>query len=92
MSEDKTVRGSNIAQDDHFHLREYGDAFGFTLPADTKLLAPKEKPKLCIYCNAPWTERMETIYIESGYCESCYDSEATNVIVCDKCNRIVYAK
>lgn len=93
MADKKTVRGTKITEQDHFHNSDYDDAFDFAYgdirPAPQ---VPTPAPKLCIYCNKPWTPRMEQIYLEFGYCESCFDSERVDVIVCDSCNRIVYAK
>ena len=51
---------------------------------------------LCIWCNAPWTARMETDldYMSSG-CDSCGfggSAQITMKIYCTNCSRLVYSK
>lgn len=89
----KKIRGTSIKEEDTFHSSDYDDAWDFIAPANPGISYPSiEKPKKCVYCSSDWTPRMETIYIESGYCESCWDSESCHVVICDNCNKIVYAK
>ena len=72
------------------HNREYDNA-DIDDPWDIPE-PPSDPPPLCVYCNEPWTPEMLDFYEDSGYCETCADSEARTVIACSKCRRIVYKK
>ena len=52
----------------------------------------EEQPIKCVYCNKDWTPKMLEIYIESGYCETCYNTDRYTFIACENCGKIVYKK
>lgn len=89
LDDEQNIKGQDITKDDRFHFSDFNT---IDFEYDQEFAEPSTPPKLCIFCNAEWSPRMETIYLQSGYCESCWESESCHVVVCDKCNRIVYRK
>ena len=59
--------------------------------------APGVRP-ICVYCNAPWTDEMITVYdIDvkrdyGSYDFGPYDQRATVDITCSTCRRLIYRK
>ena len=59
--------------------------------------APGARP-ICVYCNAPWTDEMITVYdidVKQGcgsYDFGPYDQRATVDITCSTCGRLIYRK
>lgn len=70
---------------------DINDSVDFEYDSDGKYTMP-ENVKYCVYCGAEWTPKMEELLVSSGYCETCYSEDSFGVIVCSKCNRIVYRK
>lgn len=62
----------------------------------TEIEAPP--PPLCVYCSAPWTEDMMSVYadadIEHGYYDDMYIEHIDMVVdvTCSSCKRLVYRK
>lgn len=70
-------------------IRDLGEIIG---KDEWEIHEKPESVEKCIYCNADWSPEMMGLYIESGYCETCYDSEYLTVIACSKCGKVVYKK
>jgi hypothetical protein len=48
---------------------------------------------ICPFCSKPWNEGMVELWEEaSGYCSTCYSSEAKVKITCDGCDKLIYEK
>lgn len=71
---------------------DISDSIDFEYDLKGTYTMPTPPPKLCPFCNEEWTPRMEELLVSSGYCETCYNEDTFGVIVCEKCNRIVYRK
>lgn len=61
--------------------------------------ASNPPPPLCVWCNAPWTDDMLTVFasteIEDGYYEGEYYLRETDIsidVTCSSCKRVVYKK
>jgi hypothetical protein len=57
---------------------------------------PTQFKPLCVYCNEPWSDKMELVhdFITEG-CDTCgFGKELVGsfIIKCSKCKRIVYKK
>ena len=56
-------------------------------------------PPLCVWCSAPWTDDMMTVYasadLEYGYYPDDVSVESIDVVIdvtCSSCKRVVYRK
>lgn len=85
----KNIQGQEFEEFESYHISDFNT---LDFEYDQEYKEPIERPKLCIFCNSEWTPKMEKIYLSSGYCESCYETETCHVVVCSNCNRIVYKK